>query len=90
MGWVGCAETGPIWRKYLDYQRPEVSAFTRSWQMSCIEILRICYSEVNVLRSARYCETAWIISGPRLVQIQDDLSEAVVNYRELKAVQHLC
>ena len=35
-------------------------------------------------------ESAWIISGPRLVQIQDALSEDVVNYLELRAAQYLC
>lgn len=48
--------------------------------------------EAGVVRSARpiMYETAWIISGPRLVQIRVVLSEAVDVYRKLSATMYLC
>ncbi|MBN2245132.1 MAG: hypothetical protein JW755_04735, partial [Candidatus Aminicenantes bacterium] len=40
----------------------------------------------NILQNIKI---AWIISGPRLVQTQDTLNEAVVNYREFRVVKCL-
>ena len=40
--------------------------------------------------SIRIIETSWIIQASRQVQTQDALSEAIVNYRELRAVKYWC
>ena len=46
--------------------------------------------QASRLRSPRINDITWIISGPRLVPIQDASIEDVVNYFEIGAVKYWC